>query len=184
MLRKIWNKPDKIAELKPTMIQWRKEHTIERVENPSRLNRARSLGYKAKKGIIIVRVKVDKGGRKKRSLHGGGRKPSKTGIRGFSTGKSLQVISEARASKKYRNMEVMNSYLVGEDGHYKWYEVIMLDRSAPEIKNDKNLARIVRQRGRAFRGMTSAGRKGRGLRHKGKGAERLRGKRIIRKRAF
>ncbi|MCD6222908.1 MAG: 50S ribosomal protein L15e, partial [Thermoplasmata archaeon] len=42
------------------------------------------------------------------------------------------------------------------------------------ILNDNHINWIVHDRGRAFRGKTSAGKKGRGLRNKGKGAEKAR----------
>ena len=71
-------------------------------------------------------------------------------------------------------MEVINSYFVGKDGRHYWHEVILADKQRPDIFNDKNLNPIVQRRRRALRGLTSAGRKSRGLRHKGKGAEKLR----------
>jgi len=49
--------------------------------------------------------------------------------------------------------------------HY-FYEVILLNPSVPEIKNDKTLNWISKSgnKGRAMRGLTSAGKKSRGLR--------------------
>jgi large subunit ribosomal protein L15e len=91
-------------------------------------------------------------------------------------GKSLQRIGEERAARKYPNMEVLNSYWVGEDGKLKWFEVILVDPSHPSIKNDKDLNWICNSssQGRVFRGKTSAGRKGRGIATKGKGTEKTR----------
>ncbi|HMK48010.1 MAG TPA: 50S ribosomal protein L15e, partial [Methanocella sp.] len=56
----------------------------------------------------------------------------------------------------------------------KWYEVILVDPHHPGIASDKNLSWITRgtHRGRAERGLTSAGKKGRGQRRKGKGTEK------------
>lgn len=73
-------------------------------------------------------------------------------------------------------MEVLNSYWVGEDGKHKWYEVILVDPYHPAIKADPQLNWLCtgKHRGRAFRGLTSAGKKGRGLRNKGIGAEKVR----------
>ena len=90
--------------------------------------------------------------------------------------KSLQRISEERAQKHYPNLEVLNSYWVGEDGKQKFFEVILVDPHHPVILADPKIAWIAlpAQRGRVFRGLTSAGAKGRGLRRKGKGAERMR----------
>ena len=52
---------------------------------------------------------------------------------------SIQRIAEARADRKYPNLEVLNSYWVGEDGKNKWFEVILVDPHHPVIKSDKNL---------------------------------------------
>ncbi|MFH1285095.1 MAG: 50S ribosomal protein L15e [Candidatus Micrarchaeota archaeon] len=134
---------------------WRKGETVSPVAKPTNIARARELGYKAKQGIITVRVRVLKGMRK-RIKPGGGRKPSKAG-RFFSPKRSHQAIAEQRASTKYPNLEVLNSYWVGEDGQVKFFEVILAD----PILN-KNMLALTR-RGRAFRGLTSAGRKARAL---------------------
>ena len=45
------------------LIIWRKQGTIVRLERPTRLGRARSLGYKAKQGYVIVRIKTGRGPR-------------------------------------------------------------------------------------------------------------------------
>ena len=52
-----WAKPEKsfVDELmRQRLIQWRKEPTVNRVERPLRLDRARKLGYKAKQGFVIA----------------------------------------------------------------------------------------------------------------------------------
>ena len=69
---------------------------------------------------------------------------------------------------------MLNSYFVGEDGNYKFFEVIMLDRTHPAILNDPNYTGVIAQRARAVRGLTSAGRKFRGLVKKGFGTNRNR----------
>lgn len=80
---------------------------------------------------------------------------------------NYQGVAEQRAARKYKNLEVLNSYWIGQDGINYFYEVIMIDPQHPQIKNDDKLSHISNMRGRAFRGMTSAGKKGRGFRHKG-----------------
>lgn len=134
------------------MIQLRKEPSVHRVPKPARPKKARMLGYKAKTGYVVVRVKIKKGGRKKRQVHRG-RKPSKSGVRGFSTKKSLRLIAEQRANKKFPNLEVLNSYYLTKDGKHKWFEVILTKQP---------------QRGRVHRGLTAAGKKARGLLNKSK----------------
>ncbi len=150
--------------MKQRLIKWRREPSIVRIEKPTRIDRARRLGYKAKPGIIVVRVRVRKGGLRKPRPRSG-RRPKRMGIYGHAPRKSLRLIAEERAARKYRNLEVLNSYYVGEDGLYKFYEVILVDPHHPAIINDPDLNWITQpsQRGRVFRGKTSAGRKMRGL---------------------
>ncbi len=157
------------------LLAWRKEPAIIRIERPTNLYRARSLGWKPKQGFILVRVRVRKGGQRKPRPRKG-RKGKRLAIKGHTVGKSLQWIAEERAARKYRNAEVLNSYWVGEDGQHVWYEVILVERDNPVIKNDPNISWITsnKHRGRVFRGLTSAGKKSRGLRNKGRGAEKLR----------
>lgn len=154
---------------------WRRELTVQRIERPTRLDRARALGYKAKQGIIVARVKVRRGGRRK-SRYERNRKTSKMGVNKITMAKSIQRIAEERAGRRFRNMEVLNSYWVGEDGRHKWYEVILVDPGSPAIQSDRDLSWIAEDvhRGRAERGKTSAGRKGRGMRGKGFGTEKTR----------
>lgn len=156
------------------LIQWRTEEVVHRVDKPSNPPRAHSLGYKAKQGFVVVRTRVPKGGRKTQKPPGG-RKPSAKG-RFFTPGKSKQFIAEERAADKYPNLEVLNSYYVGEDGIDKWFEVILVDKNHPSIKRNKEIGWIsqTQHTGRVYRGLTSAGRKSRGLRHWGKGAEKMR----------
>jgi large subunit ribosomal protein L15e len=89
--------------------------------------------------------------------------------------KSYQQIAEERANKKFKNCEVLNSYLLAKDGKHCWFEIILVDRGHPSIKADRQLAGVAAQKGRVFRGKTASGKRSRGiLTHKGKGAEKLR----------
>ncbi len=163
------------AVLKEKIRKWRRGPAVVRVERPTNVARARQLGYKAKPGIIVVRVRVRRGtGAHVRPNKG--RRPKRMGVNKLSRKISIQRIAEMRANRKFPNMEVLNSYYVGEDGQYYYYEVILVDPHAPTIKSDPDLSWITepQHRGRAFRGKTSAGRKGRGLRKKGKGTEKNR----------
>ena len=174
-LREAWKKPDTSYDSPQwhRLIEWRKEGAIVRVEKPLRPDRAKSLGYKAKPGFIVVRARVRKGGRRKERPNKG-RKPSKMGVNKITPKKSIKRIAEERVARKYPNMEVLNSYWIGKDGKHHYYEVIMVDRSHPAIINDEDINWICNEKGRVFRGKTSAGKKGRGLRNKGKGAEKVR----------
>jgi large subunit ribosomal protein L15e len=156
------------------MIEFRKERkSVVRVEKPTNVVRARTLGYKAKQGVFIVRVRVRKGSGLFRPVHKA-RRPKRHGFKKLTRRISIQRIAEQRASSRFTNAEVINSYWVGEDGKAKYYEVIMADKGIATVKNDKDLSAIVKKTGRAERGLTSAGRKGRGLDKKGNGTEKIR----------
>jgi large subunit ribosomal protein L15e len=134
------------------------------VEKPLRLDKARALGYKAKKGFVVIRVRLMRGGHR-RSRPNKGRRGKR-----LHTRKNLmmnyQWIAEQRAAKKFTNLEVLNSYQIGKDGVHYFYEVILVDPERPEIKNDKTISWIARpeNKGRVFHGLTSSARKSRGFR--------------------
>ena len=173
----LWKRPkESLGKLwQERLIKWRRTPVVVRIDKPTRIDRARALGYKAKQGVVVARVRVKKGGRE-RPRHSQGRRPKRYGFVLFSPKKSLQLIAEEKAARKFPNLEVLNSYYVAEDGQYVWYEVILLDPHHPSVKNDKQLGWIAGKahKGRVFRGLTSAGKKARGLRNKGKGAEKVR----------
>ena len=173
-IRELWKKPK--ANLGPLykerLIQWRREPAVISLERPTRLDRARSLGYRAKKGITVMRVRLRRGGRHREQRKAGRR--SKTQRRRKIVGKSYQWIGEERCQRKHSNMEVLNSYMVAKDGIYYWFEVIMVDPERPEIKSDKKLNFLCKESKRVFRGKTAAAKKSRGLTKKGLGAEKLR----------
>jgi large subunit ribosomal protein L15e len=177
-IKEAWRDPDdgKLAELQwRRMQEWRDQGAIERVERPTRLDKARELGYKAKQGVVVARVSVRRGGARKRRFTAG-RRSKRQGVNRLGRRKSIQRIAEERASRKYRNLRVLASYWVGEDGTQKWHEVILLDPEHPAIETDDDLNWICddSHRGRAFRGLTNAGRSNRGLHNRGTGAERVR----------
>ena len=162
-LREAWKKPDKEI-LRNRMIEWRAGETIVKVEKPLRIDRARSLGYKAKKGVIVVRVRLKRGGHK-RTRPNKGRRSKRMHIR-KNLSMNYREIAEQRVARKYPNLEVLNSYWIGKDGIHYFFEVILVDPEMPEIKSDKQLGFISKSpKGRVFRGITSAGTKARGLRN-------------------
>lgn len=163
----VWRKTEKspVKELmEQRTLEWRAQPAIVRTDRPLRLNRARELGYKAKQGFVIARVRVRRGGMRK-VRPSSGRRPKRMGVTRFVPAKSMQLIAEERAARKFPNLEVLNSYWVGEDGQHKWFEVILVDPSHPSIKNDHDINWICDngKRGRANRGLTSTGKKMRGL---------------------
>jgi large subunit ribosomal protein L15e len=153
-------------DMKTRLIAWRASESAVVVEKPLNLNKARMLGYKAKKGFVVIRVRVQRGGRK-RSRHKHGRKTRKQHVSKILK-MSYRWVAEGRAEKKYPNLEVLNSYSLGKDGKHYFYEVIMVDPSKPEIKSDKDINWICKpeNHNRAARGLTSAAKKSRGMRTK------------------
>jgi large subunit ribosomal protein L15e len=162
-LGKAWKKPDK-ETLRKRMTEWRHSSVFTKVDKPLRLDRARALGYKDKKGFVVVRIRIKRGGHK-RTRPNKGRRSKR-----MHTRKNLQMnykwIAEQRVQKKYKNLEVLNSYQIGKDGMNYFYEVICVDVNRPEIKNDKTINWIAnpKNKKRAIRGLTSAAKKSRGLR--------------------
>ncbi|MBU2638858.1 MAG: 50S ribosomal protein L15e [Nanoarchaeota archaeon] len=173
-LAKIWEQPKAtLGDVwRGRLIQWRKQPAVVKVEHPLRLDRAHALGYRAKKGYTVLRVRLGRGGRKREQIKSGRKSKNQRTMKIVE--KNYRVIAEVRAQKQFTNLEVLNSYYAGEDGKFFWFEVIMVDPEMPEIKADKRISWIGSQKGRVYRGLTGAGRKSRGLLKKGKGAEKVR----------
>ncbi|XP_065733865.1 large ribosomal subunit protein eL15-like isoform X2 [Phocoena phocoena] len=113
--------------------QYRQLLALHRAPRPTRPDKARRLGYKAKTGYVIYRVRVRRGGRKhpvpKGATYG---KPVHHGINQLRIDRSLKSVAEERAERHCGALRILNSY---------W----------PVHKH------------REMRGLTSAGRKSRGL---------------------
>lgn len=175
-LKEAWKKPrENMGDAhKQRLVQWRRENSITRVEHPTRIDRARALGYRAKQGFVVARVRVIRGGKmNSKQIKGrdGGNQSTK-----IVQAKNYQWICEEKAQKRYVNMEVLNSYWVGQDEKYYWYEVIMVDVYHPQIVSDNKINWVVSNKHtkRAQRGLTSAAKKSRGLVKKGIGTEKAR----------
>lgn len=122
--------------LKSKAVVWRTEEVIHKLSRPSRPDRARRLGYKAKQGIIVVRIRVGRGGmRKQRPVSG--RRPKHFGVVRIKQGTNMRKVGERRVSEKFPNLEVLGSYYLHKDGRYLWYEVILVDPNHPAILKDK-----------------------------------------------
>ena len=157
-LKQFRKNPEYEKLMKDRLISWRTEPVILRIERPTKLDRAHSLGYKAKQGFVLARVKIGKGSSKREDFVGG-RKPLHAGMTSITPKMNLQHIAEARVARKFPNLEVLNSYYVAEDGKRIWFEIILVDPEHPCIKNDSKMNWICNpaNRGRVFRGLTSAG---------------------------
>lgn len=164
-IKQAWKKPDDKV-LRERMVEWRKSDVFTKVEKPLRLDRARALGYKAKKGFVVIRIRLKRGGHK-RPRPNKGRRSKRLHTR-KNLKMSYQWIAEQRVERKYKNLVVLNSYQVGKDGINYFFEVICVDPQRPEIQNDKTMKWLCKgtNKKRSMRGVTSAGKKSRGLRSK------------------
>jgi len=150
--------------------EYRQLPVLHRANRPSRPDKARRLGFKAKQGYVVYRIRIRRGGRKrpvsKGIVYG---KPASQGIVKLKPVRSLRAIAEERVGRALGQLRVLNSYWVGQDGTYKYYEVILIDTASNAIRNDPRINWIVNpvHKHREMRGLTSAGKKARGLRVKG-----------------
>eukprot|EP00769_Ergobibamus_cyprinoides_P001022 gnl/Ergobibamus_cyprinoides/2024.p1 GENE.gnl/Ergobibamus_cyprinoides/2024~~gnl/Ergobibamus_cyprinoides/2024.p1 ORF type:complete len:208 (+),score=83.90 gnl/Ergobibamus_cyprinoides/2024:64-624(+) len=159
--------------------QWelRQLSAVHRVSKPTRAEKARRLGYKAIQGVSIFRVRIRCGGRKRRLhkgiVHG---KPRNQGVNEQKHFRNLRSIAEERVGRRCGNLRLLNSYWVAEDGSYKWFEVIMVDPQHNAIRRNPTFNWICESahRHRELRGITSAGRKGRGLHKRSYGTSHIR----------
>ena len=162
-VKESWKKQDRefVQMQRRRLIEWRAQDSTVRIERPTRIDKARSLGYRAKQGVILVRQRVERGGRQRPSIRAGRRTAHNYQRKDLA--KNYQQIVEERANSKFKNCEVLNSYLAGKDGVYYWYEVILLDREHPAVLADPIYRNVVARKGRAYRGLSSAGQKSRAL---------------------
>nr|CAB3265701.1 60S ribosomal protein L15-like [Phallusia mammillata] len=145
---------------------FRQLSAVHRAPRPTRPDKARRLGYKAKQGYVIYRVRVRRGGRKrpvpKGATYG---KPVHQGVNQLKFARSLQNVAEERAGRHCGALRVLNSYWVAEDSTYKYFEIILVDPMHKTIRRDPAIQWICTSvmKHRECRGLTSAGKSSRGL---------------------
>ncbi|MCY4490206.1 MAG: 50S ribosomal protein L15e [Thaumarchaeota archaeon] len=137
---KVWVRlwKENAPELRERVIKWRKQNAITRIDKPSRIQRARRLGYKAKQGIIVVRMRVGTGGMRKQRPTGG-RRPKHLGVTRIKADDNMKKVAERRVLERYPNMNLLGSYFIYKDGIHYWFEVILADPAHPRIAQDKEL---------------------------------------------
>ncbi|KAL0292989.1 UNVERIFIED_CONTAM: 60S ribosomal protein L15 [Sesamum calycinum] len=160
--------------------EYRQLPAVVRVTHPTRPDKARRLGYKAKQccGSFIAFA-----------FH--------LGVTQLKFQRSKRSVAEERAGRKLGGLRVLNSYWINEgyviyrvrvtwwkrpvpkgivygkptnqDSTYKYYEVILIDPAHATVRNDPRINWICNpvHKHRELRGLTSAGKKYRGLRGKG-----------------
>ena len=137
---KMWK--DNSTVLREKAILWRRQNAITRIDKPSRIARAKRLGYKAKQGIIVVRMRVGVGGMRKQRPRGG-RRPKHLGVTRIKADVSMKQVAETRVLERYPNMRLLGSYFLYNDSIHYWFEIILADPSHPRIAKDKELRKRV-----------------------------------------
>jgi large subunit ribosomal protein L15e len=137
---KMWKENSPILRAKA--VSWRKQNAVIRLDKPSRIQKARRLGYKAKQGIIVIRMRVGTGGMRKKRPRGG-RRPKHLGVTRIKADVNMQQVAERRVLEKYPNMTLLGSYYLYKDGFHYWFEVILADPAHPRIAKDKELRKRV-----------------------------------------
>ena len=129
-------------EIRKSAIEWRKQPAFHRVEKPSRITKARRLGYKAKQGIVVIRTRVGTGGmRRQRPV--AGRRQKHLGVTRIKADINMQQVAENRTAEKYKNLKLLGSYFLYKDGFHYWFEIILADKAHPRISKDKELRKRV-----------------------------------------
>eukprot|EP00999_Lentomonas_sp_LEN2_P000776 NODE_1775_length_742_cov_136.094309_g1725_i0.p1 GENE.NODE_1775_length_742_cov_136.094309_g1725_i0~~NODE_1775_length_742_cov_136.094309_g1725_i0.p1 ORF type:complete len:228 (-),score=45.20 NODE_1775_length_742_cov_136.094309_g1725_i0:58-672(-) len=139
---------------------------IHRATRPSRVDKARRLGYKCKQGVVIYRVRVRRGGRKRPVVKGQTMgKPVNHGVNHLKNARNHRAIAEEKVGRRCKGLRVLNSYWINQDSTFKFYEVILVDPHHNAIRNDPRLNWLCRpvMKHRELRGLTSAGRKHRAI---------------------
>lgn len=179
-LQEIWRKKQSDTVrflLRVRCWEYRQLPVIHRASRPSRPDKARNLGYKSKQGFVIYRVRVRRGSRKKQTSKGiNFGKPRNCGINQHKWRRNLKSKAEERVGRACGALRVLNSYWVAQDAMYKYYEIIMIDPMHKAVRRDPRINWICNpvHKHRELRGLTSAGRKGRGLHTRHHGTSKLR----------
>ena len=102
-MAKAWSEPESsfVGELmRERLMLWRRQPAVLRIDKPTRLDRARRLGYKDKPGYVVARVRVRRGGLRKPRPRSG-RRPKRMGVVRYKPAKSLRLMAEERAVRRF-----------------------------------------------------------------------------------
>ncbi|XP_043833331.1 60S ribosomal protein L15-like [Dromiciops gliroides] len=149
-IQELWRKKQSVVMwflLRVRCWQYRQLSAFHRVFRPTRLNKACRLGYKDKEGYVIyrIRIRIRWGGRKhpvpKDATYG---KPVHHGVNQLKFARSLQSVAEECAGCHRGALRVLNSYWVGEDSTYKFFEVILIDPFHKAIRRNPDIQWITK----------------------------------------
>jgi len=117
-------------------------------------------------GFSVFRVRVRRGCRKRLAPKGATYgKPVNEGVNQLKFQRRIQSVAEERVGKALGGLRVLNSYWIGQDSTYKYFEVILVDPQHKVIRRDADMNWLAtnKHKHRELRGLTSAGKKSRGL---------------------
>ena len=159
--------------------QYRQLDVLARVPRPTRPEKARRLGFRAKQGYVVYRIRIRRGCRKKQVPKGATYgKPKSEGVNQLKPKRNLQAIAEERVGRRVgKALRVLGSYWIAQDSTFKFFEVICIDPFHKGIRTDPKINWICNptHKHRELRGLTSAGRKHRGLVGRGVGYAHMQG---------
>lgn len=150
------------------VVEARQNDVVHRKEKPLFLDRARKLGYKAKQGVTVWGVRIRKGDAIRNYNNGNTRgKCVNAGIHQIKSTLNKQALAEQIIGQQLGSLRILGSYKIGQDLRYHHFEVIMVDPNHNAVRNNRVLNWICNpvHKHREMRGLTSAGRKSRGLGH-------------------
>jgi len=180
-MQEIWRKKQSDVMLFMTRMrcwQYRQLNVIHRASKPTRPEKARRLGYRAKQGYVVYRIRIRRGGRKRQVPKGATfGKPKGHGVNQLKPKRNHQAIAEERVGRRVVNgLRILGSYWVAQDSTFKFFEVIVVDPFHKAIRRDPKINWIAEptHKHRELRGLTSAGKKHRGL-GKGRGYAKVQG---------
>ena len=80
-VRDQWKSPSgDVKKLHKTrLVQYRKEDATTKIERPTRIDRARALGFRAKQGYVLARTRIRRGRMRKHAITSG-RRAKRAGI--------------------------------------------------------------------------------------------------------
>lgn len=133
---------EKKGDILKRIVEFRRQSAIIRIDRPTRIDRARAIGYKAKKGVIVVRARVARGGMRKKRPRSG-RRQKHMGVVKVKAEISMKEVAERRVKERFPNLRLLGSYLVWRDGRYSWYECVLIDPQRNEIIRDYNYRRTL-----------------------------------------
>jgi large subunit ribosomal protein L15e len=133
---------EKSGDIRARAVELRKQPAMLRVDRPWRLDRARAIGYKAKEGVVVVRMRVSRGGMR-RQRPTSGRRPKHMGVLKMKSDVSSQAVAERRVSERHPNLRLLGSYPVWKDGIHAWYECVLIDPLHPSVKKDYDFRRTL-----------------------------------------